>query len=85
MRQLLLFFESKSLLENIIMDCLAKEPEKRPHNIKELYNRLSSIDFNESWSQDRARQWWEVNLQGYITKESDSSLPVKDIVSKVVE
>jgi serine/threonine-protein kinase len=46
-------------LEAIIMDCLAKDPADRPGSADQLAARLSALDLAETWSEARAREWWD--------------------------
>ena len=48
------------VLEQLIMDCLAKEPGDRPQTAKDVVARLDAVD-GQTWSQDDARKWWEQN------------------------
>jgi eukaryotic-like serine/threonine-protein kinase len=47
-------------LDRLIMDCLAKKPADRPQSARELAQRLSSIGGLSPWTEERARQWWEL-------------------------
>ncbi|GJM44293.1 MAG: hypothetical protein DHS20C21_11350 [Gemmatimonadota bacterium] len=64
--------EIPAALEDVVMDCLQKDPAKRPAGAAELAARLeglghASADGNGStngagdWTQARARHWWEVH------------------------
>lgn len=45
-------------LEAVIMNCLEKNPGKRPQTARELGERLSTIHFDTPWSEERAELWW---------------------------
>jgi len=46
-------------LEEIVMACLEKSPDRRPLNADELLARLESIPLASPWNDRRARSWWE--------------------------
>jgi len=48
-------------LDLLVMACLAKNPEERPQTAGELARRASNIPKLSNWSEERAREWWEVN------------------------
>jgi hypothetical protein len=45
-------------MARIVMDCLAKEPSKRPQSAAELLNRLQECAAARAWSMEAARAWW---------------------------
>ena len=48
-------------LDRVVMDCLAKHPGGRPQSAKELSRRLAEADGASPWTEDRARQWWDLH------------------------
>jgi serine/threonine-protein kinase len=48
-------------LEEIILDCLRKDPNDRPQTMQELGESLRQIPLENPWTEERARQWWLVN------------------------
>jgi serine/threonine-protein kinase len=48
-------------LEDILMRCLEKDPDDRFQDILELQQALRELAFDESWSSDRAAEWWSCN------------------------
>ncbi len=52
-------------LEDIIHKCLEKEPENRYNSIEELICKLEGL-MTTVWSQEKAKEWWNVNLSKYL-------------------
>jgi serine/threonine-protein kinase len=48
-------------LDQVILACLAKEPEGRPASANELSRRLAELGLPE-WSAADARAWWDAHL-----------------------
>ena len=49
-------------LDRIILQCLAKNPDDRPRDTMLLATMLGDLSSHESWTKDRAEQWWETHL-----------------------
>ena len=45
-------------LERVILDCLEKDPERRPQNARALADRLECCEALTDWSLEHAEQWW---------------------------
>jgi serine/threonine-protein kinase len=54
-------------LDELVLACLAKDPEQRPASARELSRRLAAAVPENGWSQDRARDWWTVHGMGAQT------------------
>lgn len=48
-------------LDDLVLSCLAKHPANRPQSARELSLRLAEVDGASAWTQDRAREWWELH------------------------
>jgi eukaryotic-like serine/threonine-protein kinase len=48
-------------LEDLVMACLAKDPDQRPQRADELWQMAMTCNC-ESWNQAAARRWWETHL-----------------------
>ena len=49
-------------LDQLVMACLAKSPSERPQTARELSRRLAEVGGLSSWTDERARDWWQVHL-----------------------
>ena len=45
-------------LESIVMECLDKNPNRRPQSAAELSERLAALRLEERWTQARMEAWW---------------------------
>jgi eukaryotic-like serine/threonine-protein kinase len=45
-------------LDQLVLSCLAKEPDSRPQSARELSDRLTQLEESERWTRDRAHDWW---------------------------
>jgi len=50
-----------SALDQLILACLAKNPDDRPATADAVAAQLDDIEVSAVWTQARALQWWEVN------------------------
>jgi len=48
-------------LEEVILECLAKQPDERPQSAQELGSRLAEVATGNPWTEARAARWWEIN------------------------
>jgi len=54
-------------LDQLIRNCLAKEPENRPESAEVLAEQLSKCDIDEPWTNEKAKEWWQ-SQTGYACK-----------------
>jgi serine/threonine-protein kinase len=48
-------------LDRLVLSCLAKNPAERPQSARDLSQRLAAIDGGSPWTDDRAREWWDLH------------------------
>lgn len=47
--------------DQLMSDCLATDPEKRPESAAAMIEILDTIPMHEKWGQKEAEQWWKTN------------------------
>ena len=52
-------FAVPAALDEIILDCLAKDPAARPANADVLSARLAALSFARPWTEQSALRWWD--------------------------
>lgn len=59
-------------LDSIVLRCLAKDPEDRPQDARELYRQLSECPLADPWTPDRADEWWSLHLADLPGQHTDA-------------
>jgi eukaryotic-like serine/threonine-protein kinase len=62
-------------LDALILECLEKDPSKRPASASALQSRLQAISIATPWTLERAERWWGLHAPG-----RSSARPVADVV-----
>jgi serine/threonine-protein kinase len=50
-------------LEELVMACLQKDPNHRPQDALALFRLACECRGCEGWTQERAREWWEMHMR----------------------
>ena len=53
------YVEVPPQLDQLVFDCLAKDPDRRPQSVAEIRTLLYGMDGLEPWREDQARMWWK--------------------------
>jgi DNA-binding NtrC family response regulator len=62
-------------LDQIVLACLQKTPEKRPSSALELWRLLGEVPVERSWTREHSEQWWREHVpSGATISEGDNSL-----------
>ena len=57
-------------LEALILECLEKDPKKRPQSAAVLQSRLQAIPLATAWTRERAERWWSLHAPGVAASRS---------------
>ena len=67
-------------LDQVVLDCLAKDPAERPASALDLLARLNALPV-EPWGTEAARDWWQLHLPERMTAGWESA-PVERIAAE---
>jgi eukaryotic-like serine/threonine-protein kinase len=62
-------------LEDLIMECLEKDPTRRPPSAEVVSTRLDAVSLTAAWTAERAEHWW-----GAHRPPSPDARPVADVL-----
>ncbi|MFN8179697.1 MAG: serine/threonine-protein kinase [bacterium] len=51
-------------LDQLVIQCLAKDPKERPQSARELMGMLGDVEGVGEWTEERAKDWWEKHQPG---------------------
>jgi serine/threonine-protein kinase len=61
-----------ALLDALVLECLEKDPSRRPATADVLWDRLDRVPLSSEWNQRRARTWWEMHEPELVGSSSDA-------------
>jgi serine/threonine-protein kinase len=62
-------------LEDLVMECLRKEPAGRPSSAEAVSDRLDRVPLVSAWTAERAEEWWATHRA-----RSRDARPVADML-----
>ena len=63
-------------VQQLVLQCLAKDPADRPMSAFELEERLATIAFSDEWDGQSAAVWWQESLKQSL--DIDPVRPLSD-------
>ena len=64
-----------SAVDDLILDCLQKDPAGRPTSVDEVLRRATIASSGQVWDENAARDWWERHLPDHCRSSDESSDP----------
>jgi DNA-binding NtrC family response regulator len=59
-------------LDAVVLECLEKDPSRRPATAEMLWDRLERVPLASTWNQRLARTWWEMHEPELVGSPSES-------------
>jgi serine/threonine-protein kinase len=66
-------------LDEVILRCLEKTPERRPPTARALARLLQAVPLSDSWDGEQAERWWEEHLSTMSSLARPVSSPVDEV------
>jgi DNA-binding NtrC family response regulator len=59
-------------IDALVLECLEKEPARRPASVDVLWERLDRVPLTREWNQRHARLWWEMHEPELVGSSPES-------------
>jgi serine/threonine-protein kinase len=59
-------------LDALVLECLEKDPARRPPSVDVLWERLDRVPLTREWNQRHARLWWEMHEPELVGSSRES-------------
>ena len=59
-------------LDALVLLCLAKDRNERPRSPRDLLHRLDALEFDQPWTESRARDWWTIHVPAITSRPASA-------------